>query len=478
MPAPVARVAQAPAWDYVVRAVGAPIQELEVEGHFAPGEGDGLSIDDEDVPFVRDVQLLEGGVPGGWRPLVADGTTWKAPSCRRGCTLRYRFELRRCAATLANPESASLWGDVVVATPSVWLLHPELPEARGHRFRVRVEVPAGVHFAAGTHPAPAATTSSIGPAPAATTFEADALDLDGASFAVFGDAHLASVQRPGARVDIAVAPDGELLSDAEIVAWVERAVGAIAGYYGGYRVPHTLVVVVAGRSGTVIRGKTLGDGGPAVLVGLPKFPDVSAARAAVATDWVLTHELLHVTLPALPPDQTWLAEGLPSYVEPFARACAGQLAPARLWRDLLEGLPQGLPQAGDEGLDRTHTWGRTYWGGALFALVADVTIRERTAGRRSLRDALQAVVATGATVEERWDAQRLVEVGDRATGTTVLAELYDRLARAPGTVDLPALWARLGVRPDPAGAAQAVFDEAAPLAEMRHAMTAVLPPQD
>ena len=76
----------------------------------------------------------------------------------------------------------------------------------------------------------------------------------------------------------------------------------------------------------------------------------------------MTHELLHVTLPTLPRDQVWLSEGIPSYVEPFARARAGQVSASRVWRDLVDGLPQGLPEAGDEGLDRTHTWGRTYWG--------------------------------------------------------------------------------------------------------------------
>jgi hypothetical protein len=195
-----------------------------------------------------------------------------------------------------------------------------------------------------------------------------------------------------------------------------------------------------------------------------------AMRDAVSDDWVMTHELLHVTLPTLPRDQVWLSEGIPSYVEPFARTRAGQVSASRVWRDLLDGLPQGLPEAGDEGLDRTHTWGRTYWGGALFCLVADVTIREKTAGARSLDDALRAIVATGADVETRWDAAQVLEVGDRATGTTVLHDVYRSLALGPGSTDLPAMWARLGVRKDGAGVA---FDEGAPLAGIRRAMSAV-----
>ena len=41
-------------------------------------------------------------------------------------------------------------------------------------------------------------------------------------------------------------------------------------------------------------------------------------------------------------------------------------------------MPKGLPQAGDQGLDNTGTWGREYWGGAMFCLLADIEIRKAT----------------------------------------------------------------------------------------------------
>ncbi|MGO9836169.1 MAG: hypothetical protein ACLP1X_18365 [Polyangiaceae bacterium] len=147
---------------------------------------------------------------------------------------------------------------------------------------------------------------------------------------------------------------------------------------------------------------------------------------------------------------------------------AGVIAPEKFWGDLVEGLPQGLPQKGDEGLEQTHTWGRTYWGGALFCLVADVAIRERTSGARSLDDVVSAAVSPGADVETQWDIERLIGVGDRATGTTVLRDLYGTMGLAPGSVDLPGLWSRLGVRSS--GGAVA-FDDAAPLAWVRRGIT-------
>ena len=48
---------------------------------------------------------------------------------------------------------------------------------------------------------------------------------------------------------------------------------------------------------------------------------------------------------------------------------------------IIEAFVTGLPEPGDEGLDYTHTWGRTYWGGATFCLLADVRIRRETHNR-------------------------------------------------------------------------------------------------
>jgi hypothetical protein len=65
-------------------------------------------------------------------------------------------------------------------------------------------------------------------------------------------------------------------------------------------------------------------------------------------------------------------------------------------------MRQGLPEVGDRGLDLTHTWGRTYWGGALFCLAADVEIRRRTGNTMGLQDALRAINKAGGTIESEW----------------------------------------------------------------------------
>jgi hypothetical protein len=123
-----------------------------------------------------------------------------------------------------------------------------------------------------------------------------------------------------------------------------------------------------------------------------------------------------------------------------------ELAASQVWADMVHGMPHGEPAAGDAGMDRTHTWGRTYWGGALFCLVADIEIRRQTDNRKGLRDALRAVAAESGTIEHDWTLDKALAIGDRATGTHVLTKLYAAWKDNPVPVDLPALWSQLGVR--------------------------------
>ena len=115
---------------------------------------------------------------------------------------------------------------------------------------------------------------------------------------------------------------------------------------------------------------------------------------------------------------------------------------------------------------------RSYWGGALFCLLTDLTLRERTRNQRSLDDVLLAIGKTGASDEDPWPLERVLDTAERATGTPVFRELYERLAQKPGAVDLAELFARLGVR---AQGTSVTFDEAAPLAAIRRSITARRP---
>jgi predicted metalloprotease with PDZ domain len=196
--------------------------------------------------------------------------------------------------------------------------------------------------------------------------------------------------------------------------------------------------------------------------------DAGVTKADLNEDWTMTHEFVHMALSSLPDESHWLEEGLATYVEPIARAQAGQLPVEEMWEGVVQGMAHGEPGQGDRGLDQTHTWGRTYWGGALFCLVADVKIREATHNQKGLQDALRAIVGSGATIDTEQPVERVLGAGDRATGTTVLVDLYNSWKNHPVSVDLNQLWVQLGVQ---TGSHGIQMDSSAPLASIRAAIT-------
>jgi len=185
-------------------------------------------------------------------------------------------------------------------------------------------------------------------------------------------------------------------------------------------------------------------------------------------DWILTHEMFHLAFPTLEDRYLWMMEGLSDYLEPVARGRAGQLTAEEVWREFVEGLPQGLPAEGDRGLDNTFTRERIYWGGNLYWLLADVQIREKTHNRHSVDDAIRAILDAGGDGDAMWPLERVLKVGDKATHTTVLKDLHNELGPKPGSVDLDALWQRLGVKYNKGAI---TFDDTAPNAGVRAAIT-------
>jgi hypothetical protein len=255
-----------------------------------------------------------------------------------------------------------------------------------------------------------------------------------------------------------------------ILGHIHKGADALVDYYGRFPIARArmLVVPVAGKSG-VFHGTTWPHRGE-----FQSFTRIHVGEhttaADLAEDWMATHELVHEAFPSMDDDQHWIEEGQATYIEPVARVMTGELDAHGIWSDMMRDMPKGEPQTGDEGLDHTHTWGRTYWGGALFCLVADVEIRRATQNRKGLQDALRAVLAEGGTIDKDWPLPQALAIGDRATGTHVLTHMYAEWKDKPVPVDLPKLWQELGVRSVAGGHVEFVAD--APLAKVREAITA------
>jgi hypothetical protein len=441
-PAPASR---AVAWTYEV-AFGAD-GNLTVEGVFEGPVGDGLSIESGVEHFVDGLSVRDGASfrPIGWHDARVLG------ACAPECTVRYRLRLKEAAAALTDVDVALRSGEVLFSPPSTWLVHPT-PVAAG-RYRFHVTPPPGLAFATG-----------VRRGAVENSFEASTESFEESSFAAFGPLRIQRIAEPA--IDLVLAP-GLSLSDETVVRWAKTELELVTRYIGRSPSDSLSLFVLPGTS-EVMRGKTLGGGGASVLVRV----GTAVSEATLMDDWVLCHELIHVGFPSTERWQPWFFEGLASYVEPIVRVRAGLLSKERFWRDLVDGLPQGLPSPGDKGLEHDDSWGRIYWGGSLYFLLADLAIRERTGGERSLEDAVRAVVASGGNVESFAPLRRVLEVGDRATGTNVLEELYERLAKKPGTEDLEALWKRLGVVRD---GKTVRFDDGSSGAALRDSVSAERP---
>src|ERR1700678_4512177 len=273
-----------------------------------------------------------------------------------------------------------------------------------------------------------------------------------------------TITAPGGRIDVFVSGEGGAVTQEDLIDWVSPASKSVSIYFGRYPVPQVEVRITTAEGRGVRHGRTFGS---------PTRITISVGRdttvADLKQDWIMTHEMVHLAFPSVPERHHWIEEGTATYVEPIARVQAGILSPSQMWSDLIRDLPQGLPGPGDQGLDRTHTWGRTYWGGALFCFLADVQIHQKTQNRKGFESALRGILAAGGNISEDWTLEHALRAGDEASGTRVLEDLYKGMADKPVTVDLPDLWRELGIQRSQDGDVSFVDD--APLASVRKPIT-------
>ena len=182
----------------------------------------------------------------------------------------------------------------------------------------------------------------------------------------------------GGKIDVAFSSTPAEPLRELVLGWVTSSARAVTVYYERFPVSHLQLEIRFSQGRGVRGGRTTGWNSPKITIAVGR----SSTSADFADDWVLTHEMVHLAFPSVAEEHHWIEEGSATYIEPVARARAGDLTPEKVWGDLVDGLPKGLPETGDRGLDFTPTWGRTYWGGALFCLLVDIEIRKRTGNKK------------------------------------------------------------------------------------------------
>ena len=225
-------------------------------------------------------------------------------------------------------------------------------------------------------------------------------------------------------------------------------------------------------SDTVHFGLASRGGGPSVLF----LVDPSMTTAGMEREWQATHEFVHLFHPVFDDRDAWLREGIATYYQEVLRARTGRQSAAQAWASLLAGLDEtrddrnGATLA-DESAAMAHTrrYRRVYWWGVAWVLTLDVATREATGNARGFDDGLRALCEAGARETLRvWRARDAAAVFDRATGVDVWGPRLDGALAGTAFPDVDAVFARLGVRRDRAGAV--VLDDRAPLRALRDAI--------
>lgn len=268
----------------------------------------------------------------------------------------------------------------------------------------------------------------------------------------------------GATIGISVEGGPPDVSTQQLLDWVGIAARAVTSYFERFPVPQARVeiTIVPKRRG-VLHGTSYGEHGVFTRIAIGQHTTASD----LWNDWTMTHEFVHYGFPSVRHRHNWIEEGSATYIEPIARAQVKNLTDKQVWGEMVRGMPQGLPKPGEPGLDFAHTWASTYWGGAIFCLLADVRIRRRTDTKKGLEDAFRAINHAGGNITVDWPLARAFEIGDRATGGTTLAQMYQQMGLRHWSVDLRALWRELGVEPD---GRTVSFKNRAPLAAVRQAI--------
>jgi hypothetical protein len=380
-----------------------------------------------DLGGVSTLACGGGDSPDAWIPGTVDGRTLLATVTRVGGCLR--FEVRWPAdRSVVESRWFAVEREQVVAPVGLWLWRPtDLgPEASA---TLRVDASSGVRLVTPWPTTPDGAAFHLGRStfarPNVVVFQrAEVIQLDTA----FGPLRVA--ERAGFPTDLA-------LTEARST-WLRAAADEVAGLYG--HAPRRAVLVllqpvpaeVAGDD-PVPFGETQRGGGGTVSLHVSTSLNPESAR----TDWVAVHELVHLGVPVMTADDAWLYEGLASYYQNVLRARSGRLSVEAAWASLSDGFRRGAStrtrrSLWDESRDMrtTHAYWPVYWGGALWAMRADLALRKARPGHGGLDEVMRGWVEGLDT--SRFDrALSLLAQADATLGVDVLAPLAEQMGRAP-----------------------------------------------
>jgi hypothetical protein len=351
--------------------------------------------------------------------------------------LNYTVDLTKAAKH--NKNYRSLLSSNIIVSPSLWLWRPDITSRSEieARFRLPDDVMVSVPWLPiKNEPARYRITRS----PESANAEV-----------IFGKFDYADIAVPGAVLRVSLLRNGQNADATRIFDWVRATATDVSLAYGRFPNPSPQVIIVpvpATQSlSAVPYGRVIRNGGELVQF----FVNLEKPIEEFMSDWTATHEFSHLLLPYVSRRHRWVSEGFAQYYQNVLLARSGEYDQQTAWQKLYEGFERGRksrpelsPNEATEGGIRSGLM-KIYWSGAAIALMADVTMRERSGGAESLDSVLDQLQQCCLPADKAWAAPDLFKKLDSFIDEPVFMPLYTRYADTAGFPDTTMLLEQLGV---------------------------------
>lgn len=421
---------------------GTPPRELH------PGEDFGR-------PYLRRAFLVSGGVK---RALSTSGGSISLAGAAPGDCALYEVDLEAAARGL-DPRITARHEGALATDPDLWLYRPgPLPE--GATATLVFELPPGHAVSA--------------PWPLAGEGDPLRFRLPASTFLRRGRVVLGRFERllvavPGGVLDVALLGDIDA-GESGVERWLSEAGRAVSTLYGTFPRERVQVTVTPVWGAGVPFGLVLRAGGPGVHL----LAGERSEEEDLVGEWVAVHELSHLALPFVRHGDPWLSEGIATYYQHVLRARAGFFDEREAWQKLHDGFERGRGDlrgstlaAAAEAMHANRAYLRVYWTGTALALLADVELRRRSEGARSLDEALRRFGECCLEPDATFTAEELCQRLDALVEDDVLSALARAQLGSTAFPDLEATYRDLGVR---VKGGRVSLDDDAPFAYIRRAI--------
>jgi hypothetical protein len=353
--------------------------------------------------------------------------------------MNYTVDLKRAAQEHRYYELLSRRN--IIVSPSYWMWRPEL--RTGNAIQVKFRLPENVQVSV-----PWQRISEDSPVYLLSKSPESAY-----APAIFGDFDYRELEVPGATLRVSLLNGVDGMDKDSIVRWISATATDVSLAYGRFPNPSPQVVVIpVGDSrknsrSAVPFGRVIRDGGETVELQI----DQTQSLEALLADWTATHEFSHLMLPYVERKHRWISEGFAQYYQNVLLTRSGAYDDLYAWQKIYDGYERGRksrpelsPNEASTGEVRTGLM-KVYWAGAAIALMADVQLRERSAGKESLDHILERFQTCCLPSDRVWSGPELFEQFDALASSPVFIPLYRRFADTAGFPDTSEVFGRLGL---------------------------------